>query len=478
MNNQEILIGWSKRDVTPEKKVSLLGQFHLRISDKANDPLYTTALALESHNSNDQAILVSLDTVLISEEVLAGCRAALSKGLPNFNPQNLIINATHTHTAPGQPGFILEQVPLPNDVMTDEEYGNLLIEKISEAACEAWNKRKPGAIAWGKGYAVVGFNRRMSYFNGTSAMYGNTNSPDFSHVEGHEDHSLDLLFTYDSDRELTGMIVNVPCPSQCTESANYISADFWYETRIKIHERYGNDLFILPQCSAAGDLSPRTMINLDADARMMELKGYGSHYDTARRRDIADKITAAIDDVLPPVSNDIRNKVTFTHKVLNLEVPTREVKDEDIEEATKAILFWQEKLDNLQDMEPTSREYSMAFTRVHFYKRIIDICEKQKQEGAKNMPIEVHVIRIGDIAICTNRFEYYLDFSDRIKARSKAIQTFIVQLAGNGSYLPTSRSVSHGSYGTDITNAPVKPEGGQIIAEETLKVIDELFKEK
>jgi hypothetical protein len=45
------------------------------------------------------------------------------------------------------------------------------------------------------------------------------------------------------------------------------------------------------------------------------------------------------------------------------------------------------------------------------------------------MPVEVHVIRPGDMTIAANRFELYLDFDIRIKARSKAVQTFVVQLA-------------------------------------------------
>jgi len=46
------------------------------------------------------------------------------------------------------------------------------------------------------------------------------------------------------------------------------------------------------------------------------------------------------------------------------------------------------------------------------------------------MPVEVHVIRLGDMAIASNRFELYLDFGIRIKARCPAVQTFVVQLAG------------------------------------------------
>ena len=41
-------------------------------------------------------------------------------------------------------------------------------------------------------------------------MYGKTDKPEFLHIEGYEDHGVDLLFTYDVARKLTGMIVNVP----------------------------------------------------------------------------------------------------------------------------------------------------------------------------------------------------------------------------------------------------------------------------
>jgi len=59
---------------------------------------------------------------------------------------------------------------------------------------------------------------------------------------------------------------------------------------------------------------------------------------------------------------------------------------------------------------------------------VLDRFELQKTQPT--MPVEVHVIRLGDMAIATNRFELYLDFGIRIKARSKAVQTFVVQLAG------------------------------------------------
>ena len=61
-------------------------------------------------------------------------------------------------------------------------------------------------------------------------------------------------------------------------------------------------------------------------------------------------------------------------------------------------------------------------------------------EDATPLPIEIHALRGGDIAKVTNPFELYLDYGIRIKGRSPAIQTFVVELAGSPSYLPTAKA--------------------------------------
>ncbi|MCX6984781.1 MAG: hypothetical protein NT118_08540 [Lentisphaerae bacterium] len=475
MKSGKVLIGWASRDITPAKKVSLLGQFHVRISEKVNDPLTTTALALESEDRREQSVIVSLDAVFVSDLFMKQCREKLKSKLPDFDPEKLLISATHTHTAPGQRmTFFLDPPGLGADVMTAEEYTDFLSTKITEAVVEAWNSRKPGAVSWGRGHAVVGFNRRVSYFDGTTVMYGKTDKPEFSHIEGYEDHGVDLLFTYDVARKLTGMIVNVPCPSQCTEGASFVSADYWHETRCEIRKRHGGKLFILPQCAAAGDQSPRTMVNRLADARMLKLKGYGEEYNQARRQDIADKIAAAVDEVLPLAAKDIRDQAVFGHRISKIDLPLRTATDADFEDAKKQVAEWSEKLIELKDHEPSSAEYSSAFKYRNFNQEVVDMYEAQKK-GKQFLPVELHTLRLGDIAFCSNRFEYFLDYGLRIKARSKAIQTFMIQLAGNGTYLPTERAMKGGGYGAYIASTPIGPDGGQMIVEECLRNMDELF---
>ncbi len=476
MKAQRINIGWAKKDITPDKSVSLMGQFRVRISKYVNDPLFATALAIESEDKTQQAIMVSIDAVHVRNVVRDRCREILKDKLKDFDPSMLVINATHTHTAPIQIQGWYPKVE-SEDVMSAEEYFEILVNGIVEAAVEAWQNKKPGAISWGCGYAVVGFNRRAVYFDGNAIMYGQTNDPNFSHIEGYEDHSVELLFTYDEKKKLTGMIINLACPSQVTEGEWFVSADFWNEVREEIRNRYGENVFILPQCSAAGDQSPHLLLRKEAAERMLRLKGFvdeNTPLGIAERIEISRRIANAVDEVYEVVSKDIHNEVPFEHQNVILELPKRMVTDEELTAAKERVEFHTRELEKCKP-DPTDGNYSWHYIQIRRFKDVIERYNRQKEE--KTLPAEIHIIRLGDVAFTTNRFEYFLDYGIRIKARSKAVQSFVVQLAGEATYLPTERAVKAKSYGAEVESNLVGPEGGQMIVDKSVEIINSMFEE-
>ena len=98
------------------------------------------------------------------------------------------------------------------------------------------------------------------------------------------------------------------------------------------------------------------------------------------------------------------------------------------------------------------------------------------QQNAEIYPIEFHAIRLGDIAVATNPFELFLDYGNRIKARSYAQQTFIVQLCcGAGFYLPTEKAEKAGHYSAYISSGYVGHEGGDLLVRESIKEINEMW---
>jgi hypothetical protein len=71
----------------------------------------------------------------------------------------------------------------------------------------------------------------------------------------------------------------------------------------------------------------------------------------------------------------------------------------------------------------------------------------KKQYTNPTIESEIHVIRIGDIVGCTNPYELFTEYGIRIQGRSKALQTFVVQLAGASNYPPTEKAEKNGGYG-------------------------------
>ena len=87
-------------------------------------------------------------------------------------------------------------------------------------------------------------------------------------------------------------------------------------------------------------------------------------------------------------------------------------------------------------------------------------------------------MRLGNIAIATNPFELFLDYGNQIKARSKAEQTFLIQLAnGSEGYLPTKKAEEGGHYSAFISSWIVGHVGGEQLVRETLQDIHRLFED-
>ncbi|MBS3761752.1 MAG: hypothetical protein KGZ25_00485 [Planctomycetes bacterium] len=477
----EIQIGWSEGDLTPEQPVLIAGQFHARVSEGVADPITTTSLAIETET--DRAILVSCDLVGIPDHLREAVRSRLAKSCPGVDPMKVFISGTHTHTGPEirvpetGAGHSSRGTGVDLDVMPVEEYIEFAVERIARTVAQAWESRMPGSIAFGQDYAVVGRNRRWVDVEGKSTMYGNTDTPKFSHIEGYEDHSVGVLATKNSDGELTGLIVNVPCPAQVSEHKFVLSADYWCETRKEIRDRLDDELFILPQCSAAGDQSPHLLYGERSARRMLDLKGQ------TEREAIAERITHAVENTLECIGTQYEDEPVLKHEVLEFGLPMtnlteddRDTAEEEAERLREQYESEKQKLEADPSLKNEPRWYrtvTRAYRRMNWFRGVVERFEAQ-QEG-ETFPIESHVLRLGDAAFGTVPFEYYLDFGVYIKARSKALQTFLVQLTGRGTYVPSKRSVAGGGYGSIPASNPVGPEGGRRLAEEIVETISELF---
>lgn len=504
-------IGWAQADITPDQPVLLAGQFHARVSEGVLDPVTATALAMESTaeaDSHGRAIMISCDLASIGDELRDAVRMRIKAAIDDFDPRCLFMGATHTHSAPdarivpygmascgpdykraisGQAAADAEKFgmwpSLGLAVMSPADYLAFAADRIAEAAIRAWQQRAPSGVAYGLGFAVVGRNRRLTFRDGSGRMYANAAEPEFSHVEGYEDHSVYAMMTYDRDETLTGIVVNVACPSQVSEHIYRISADYWHETREALRRRFGKHIHVLPQCAPAGDQSPHVLIGKRAEQRMWRLKGRDPDQN-APRQEIAQRIADAISDMEPHVRKALDWHAMVAHRSEVLHLPRRLITGRDVEAALEEARPFKEQYETLLaeiDRNPgirnTPRWYTditKAYRRMERGKRVQKRFELQQQQP--DMPIEVHALRLGEMAFATNPFELYLDYAVRIRERCKATQTFLVQKAGcNGTYLPSARSIGGGGYGSVPASTDIGPEGGDQLVVWTIKTLNDMF---
>ena len=98
------------------------------------------------------------------------------------------------------------------------------------------------------------------------------------------------------------------------------------------------------------------------------------------------------------------------------------------------------------------------------------------QQTVNTDEIEIHVLKLGDVAFATCPYELFLDFGNRIRSRSKAAQTFLVQLCcGNKGYLPTEKAEKGGHYSAYVSSGTSGHEGGDLLVRKTLTEINKMF---
>ena len=338
-----------------------------------------------------------------------------------------------------------------------------LSERVSQAISEAWMARRPGSVTWGLSHAVVANNRRAAYANGSAKMYGNTNLPEFQALEGYEDHDVNILFFWNRDGKLTATIIEVACPTQEVENDTSVNADFWHPVRVALRQRFGADLCVLGMVGAAGDQSPHLMYRKAAEERMRRLRNL------SRLDEIARRIVLAVEEAYETVQNDRQTDVPLLHRVETLSLPMRLVTEAEYLEA-KAVCD-----KDAAQVASNPKAADHLYMQMMWYGRVVRRFENQKADPQPKYQMELHVLRIGDAVVCTDEFEFFTDYGIRIQARSKALQTFVVQLVGPGTYLPTEKAVRGGSYSAIVESNVVGPEGGQILVDRTVELINSLW---
>ncbi len=495
----KIKIGWAEETLVPEgKKVNLAGQFFERISEYVESEITATAMAVES--DGEQMIMISADMTSIPSYIMDMVREKFAKLCGDVDPKKIIVAATHTHTSHTIKNTksdstisiarqILEEflpegktyeslVAADDTVMKPEDATEFVTTQIALAAKKAWENRQEAFYANEFGRAAVGMCRRVAYTDGSAQMWGDTDTATFDALEGGNDSGMELIYTFDKNKKLTGVVANIACPAQILEQRSFISADFWGRAKANIREKLGEDIYLLGLGGAGGDQCPRDLVRwVDPETPIddpnvkrpnpKKRKADPSMYDISGCNRVGKRISNEIISVYEEIE-EYKDTAEFKHMVIDLDLPLRKATIEDYNNAVRELEYY---VDKNKDKESFNFEDN---AKMHVHSGTI--ARYREQQYSEIYTIETHIVRFGDVAFSTNPFELFLDFGNRIKARSNALQTFIVQLAcGSGAYLPTEKAEKAGHYSAYITSGNVGHEGGDLFVRKTVKEINKMF---
>lgn len=486
MKKEKILCGWGRSDVTPTGNTFLRGQMHQRISEGVHDPLYVTALAI-GKSPEEAVIWLSIDIVQLPENLVFSIAEKIAETIPGFTRDRLICSAIHTHTAPFAendseikkelwgPAFRL--LPIPEGVESPDHWRNTtLVPGAAKAAVEAWQTMQPSGVSPILGFAVIGHCRRVVYRDGTSKMYGTTNTYNFERLEAPADNSVEMIYVYNEAKELTGLILNVCCPAQVVENKMVISADYVGAFRQQLEEKLGKPLPVLTIIGAAGDISPRDLIRqrpskdpIDAPERRPDNRGEPSMRDFEGAWELGRRLVNCFEYDREKADANIQYEVEYEHTFEYLPTLIRTVSEADFQQAKKDL---QELLDrNGGDYAAFSQADKNASSLPN---AIINRYKRQKKSTLYDTP--VHIMRLGDCALVTCPYELYLEYGLRIRARSNAVHTLIAEITDDeNEYLPTPFAVKAKSYSALVCNQLVSCEGGETYVEHCIRAINKMF---
>lgn len=250
-------VGFAKLDITPTEPVRLSG-YGNRVAphEGVADPLHVRAMAVRAAGE-DLQVLVSVDTIGFPATLSDAIHRAVADrhGLARAD---LVICATHSHTAPQLAGALTNLLAAP---LTDDEqaatkrYTDFVKQQTVAAIDRAVADLAPGRLHFGTGSAGFAQHRRVIKEGSWTGFGTDANGP--------VDHSVPVLRVDDADGRVRGIIFNYAC--HCTTLGpdfNRISAD-WAGYAAEALEAKYEGAIAMPTIGCGADANPEPRGELD-----------------------------------------------------------------------------------------------------------------------------------------------------------------------------------------------------------------------
>jgi hypothetical protein len=252
-SGKKIDVGVARIDITPYGPIRLSG--YLRYGSRINESegvlqqLWAKAIAFGS-DAQGPSVIITVDLAGIQLNMVKQVGKYISTKT-KFNPDNLSICASHTHSGPdmGNSHNMYFHPVLPVDQLARiAAYLDSLAPKLEKVALEALHNRKPSYVSWTQGQLAININRR-AIKNGKWVGHGKV--PD-----GPVDHSFPMMRITDTDGNIKSIFVSYACHGNTLfDNINKTHGDWIGEAQRLIEANHPGAIALVAQ-GCAGDTDP------------------------------------------------------------------------------------------------------------------------------------------------------------------------------------------------------------------------------
>ncbi len=437
----KVQYGTGRRCINPELPISLAGYFNKRMWDHVLDDIEVRAAVLKKDSG--MAVIINFDLLCINKYLydrvmaeIAGCGVA---------EENLLICATHTHTAPDVNGS-------PNS----KAYCDFAAGKAAAALQDALNNLADGEMLGGMAEDLrFQFNRRYWMKDGKVVTNPGKLNPDILRPEGEIDPQIPMLAVRD-DSGLKLLITSIVNHTDTIGGCG-VSADWAGFMRRSLEADMAPGAMVLPMVGASGNIN-HFDVSTDMDQTCYaEPARIGNGY--------ADTIRAMWDRLVPVAGNSIRCSGAVVKS------QPRELDPAEIAEA-KAVVAKFADVDTSKvgsEINLTSEDLAKGapFALKYFAERLLILAE-----GTRDPEFRLSCMRFGDDAVIASLpSEPFVEIGLTLRRSVFNGKLCLVASHGNynggpdygGGYIPNSWNYGRGGYETTPRSSGFSIHTGDIL---------------
>jgi hypothetical protein len=238
--SSKLLVGSASVNITPQAAVPLSGYANReQPSQGVHDDIYARAFVFE--NGNTKACLIQADLIGFSFDFVDALNREIEKEI-KIPMENCFLVAVHNHGAPST------RVYGEASSTNLDEYLTQLKKKLVSAAVEAFSKREPARIGWGRGKCTMNINRRARHADGGIWLGRNPDGPC--------DHDVDVLRIDNLSGTTLGLLVNWPCHATTGGQENSLVTGDWPGSAARYVQKNFTQVPVAITAGASGDINP------------------------------------------------------------------------------------------------------------------------------------------------------------------------------------------------------------------------------